>query len=564
MLWEVYRVLFCLVILFPVAAQERWVRVRSGPFEVLSRAGERPAQDALGTLEQFRYALGRVLSLEEARTDWPVRVVVLRRGRDTEAPFAPAMARDAFVGRLPADTHPPSDWLRTLARILIEANARRLPQDLEEGLLDFYAEVRIEGSRLTLGAPPASPTPAWALIHMLSLHPDYYGKLRPLLYNLQQGLDPEPAWRNATGKTPEAVRREAAAYLTAGRFTPQTVSGRTLNPRSDFRPEPAEPPAGEIAMADLRLAQGRQAEAVRLYEAVLARHAGSVEAREGLALAALASDDAVRARPHLESAIGNGSRNARVWLEAARGEPDAARAVALLRKAAELNPHWAEPHRLLAERLPDPKSRLDALAAAAGLAPRDAALWCALAEAQEQAGDYRNALRSWAAAEQATADEAERDRIRQIRRALNERRLEAEAAARRREAEEKERELARLKEEALRRIREAEARANRDAGPPPANVVPWFETESPSRRIQGSLRQVDCLRGVARLVIETADGKQIRLAIRDAARVVVLGGGKLELVCGPQKPPRTVAIEYVPRQDATLGTAGEVATVEYR
>lgn len=563
MSWEVHRVLLCLLICFPLAAQERWTRVRSGPFEVLSRAGERAAQETLGMLEQFRYAFGQVLSREEPVAAWPIRVLVLRRGREAEPAFPPALGRDAFVGSLPAETHPPAEWLRALARILLEHNARRLPQDLEEGLLDYYAQVRIEGTRVSVGTPPPAPSPGWALVHMLSLHPDYRGKLRPLLYNLQQGLDPEPAWRNATGKTPEAVRKEAAAYLAAGRFAQETVSGRPLNPRDAFSPQPADPPAGDIAMADLRLAQGRLAEAVRLYQAVLARHAGSAEAHEGLALAALASGDAAGARSQIDSAIAAGSRNARIWCEAARSEPDAAKAVALLRKAAGLNPNWAEPHRLLAERLPDPKSRLDSLATAARLAPRDARLWRALAEAQEQAGDYRSAARSWAAAEQASVEEADRARIREIRRTLDARRLEAEAAARRREAEEKERELARLKEEALRRIREAEARANRDAGPPPAQVVPWFETERPSGRAQGLLRQVDCLRGVARLVIEASDGRQTKLIVRDPSRVVVLGGGKLELACGPQKPPRKVTIEYYSREDAKLGAAGEVATIAY-
>lgn len=561
---EVHRLLFCLAAFLPLLAQDRWVRVRSGPFEVLSRAGERAAQEALATLEQFRYAFGAVLSRDEASAEWPIRVVIPRRGRDAEPASPPVMGRDAYIGSLAAETHPSAEWLRNLARILLEANARRLPQDIEEGLLDYYAQLRIEGVRLSVGARPSSPSRAWALIHMLSLHPDYRGKLRPLLYNLQQGLDPEPAWRNATGKTAEVVRAEAAAYLAAGQFPQDLISGRAINPRADYRPEPADPPAGEIAMADLALARSRLAEAVRLYEAALARHAGSIEAREGLALAALASGETERARPHIEAAIAGGSRNARIWVEAARAEPDAAKSVALLRKAAELNPNWAEPYRLLAERLPDAKSRLEALARAASLSPRDAGLWRALAEAQEKAGDYRNAARSWAAAEQSTTDEAERARIRELRRTLDARRLESEAAARRREAEEKERELARVREEALRRIREAEARANRDAGPPPANVVPWFETERPSARVQGALRQVDCLRGVARLLIETQDGRQTRLVVRDPSRVVVLGGGRLELTCGPQKPPRKVIIEYFPKPDAALGAAGEVATIEYR
>jgi len=545
-------------------AQEDWIRVRSGPFELLSPGNERAAQEALGQLEQFRHALGRVLSREDLSLPWSLRVVLLRRARNVEAPTAPCPGRDSLIASLVAETHPSPEWLRACARLFLEANTRRLPADLEEGLLDYYSTVRIEGVRLTLGQPPARPTANWALVHMLSLHPDYYGKLRPLLYNLQQGLDAEPAWKNAVGKAPEQVRREASAWLAAGQFSTDTMSGRAINPRRDFRPEPLDPPAGRLATADLRLAQGRSQEAQSLYEAILRTHPASIEAQEGLALIALGARDRERARRHLQAAIEAGSRNARVWVEAARSEPDAASAVEMLRKAATLNPGWAEPHRLLAERESDHDRRIEALARAAQLAPRDGSLWRALAEAQERKGDYRAAGRSWTAAEQAAPDEAEREQIRQLRRTLEERRREAEAAARRREAEEKERELARLKEEALRRIREAEARANREAGPAPAKVESWFETPRPTHRVQGRLRQVDCLRGVARLVIESGDGKATRLLVRDPSKVVVLGGGRLELVCGPQKQPRSVVIEYFPDNDAKLGTSGEVATIEYR
>jgi hypothetical protein len=561
---EVGRVLAAVLLAACAMAQEEWVRVRSGPFEVLAPGNERVAQEALGQLEQFRYVFGRVLSREDLFLPWPLRVVALRRTRNVEAPTPPRMGRDSFIASLIAETHPSPEWLRACGRLLLDANTRRLPPEIEEGLLDYYSMIRIQGVRVTLGQAPPQPNANWALIHMLSLHPDYYGKLRPLLYNLEQGLEPEPAWKNAVGKTPEQTRKEASAWLGAGQFSTETISGRALNPRTDFRPEPLEPPAGLIAMADLRFGQGRLEEARKLYEAVLKAHPASLEAREGLALTALAAGDRDRARPHLEAAVQAGSRNARVWLEAARNEPDSTKALDWLRKAAALNPRWDQPHRLLAERESDPSRRIESLTKAAQLSPRDAALWRALAEAQEGAGDYRAAARSWSAAEQAATDETERTQIRQMRRTLDERRREAEAAARRREAEEKERELARLKEEALRRIREAEAKANRDAGPPPAKVEPWFETPRLAHRVQGRLRQVDCLRGAARLVIETTDGKITRLAVRDPSQVVVLGGGQLELVCGPQRQPRSVIIEYFPKNDAKLGTSGEVATIEYR
>ncbi len=545
-------------------AQDRWVEVRSGPFEVLSAAGERPAQQALGDLEQFRHIFGRVLSREELISVWPIRVLVLRSGRRSEPPTPPAMGRDSFVASLIADTAPPREWFASLARILLDANARRLPARIEAGLLEYYSMVRINGVRITVGQPPPQPNLDWARIHLLSLHPDYYGKLRPLLFNLQQIADPEPAWKNALGKSATEIDKEAAAHLAAGNFQTEVIAARPLNPRTEFRPLPVEPPRAEIALADLRLVQGRHSEAQNLYEAALKIEASSPDAREGLALLALQRDAQEEARRHLQAAIQAGSRSARVYFEAARLEGDGEKALGALRKAAELNPQWAAPHIAAAERPAEPSGRVQALTQAAKLAPRQASLWRALAEAQEQGGDFRAAGRSWAAAEQAAADLDERERIREARRSLDVRRLEAEAAARRREAEEKERELARLKEEALRRIREAEARANRELGPPPAKVEPWFETPRPSGKVQGRLTRIDCLRSTARLIIQQEDGKLTRLVIRDPSKVVVLGGGRLEMVCGAQKQPRAVVIEYFPKPDAALGTVGEVATIEYR
>lgn len=559
------RFLLCwFTVTLAATTQERWVEVRSGPFEVLSAAGERPAQEALGRLEQFRHIFGRVLSREDLRSVWPIRVLISRADRRGEAAAAPAMGRDGFIASLAAETQPGREWLRELARILLEANARRLPAPIETGLLDYYSMVQISGVRITMGHPPPEPNPDWARIHLLSLHPDYYGKLRPLVYNLQQSADTEPAWRNAVGKTATEIDREAAAYLAARSFATETVSGRALNPRTDFYPLSAEPPRPQLALADLRLAQGRLTEAQSLYLAVLKAHPGSTEAEEGLGLAALRAGAHEQARSRLQAAVQAGSRNARVHFEAARLEADPEKALAVLRKAAELNPEWAEPHQAMAARETDPDRRLHCLALAAKLAPREARWWRALAEAQEQAGDFRAAGRSWAAAEQAAADPGEREAIHAARRSIEQRRLQAEAAARRREAEQSERALARLKEEALRRIREAEARANREAGPPPAKVEQWFETAQPSGKVQGRLRQIDCLKGAARLVVESGEGKLTRLAIRDPSKVVVIGGGKLEFACGAQKPPRTVMIEYFPKQDAALGTAGEVATLEYR
>ena len=49
----------------------------------------------------------------------------------------------------------------------------------------------------------------------------------------------------------------------------------------------------------------------------------------------------------------------------------------------------------------------------------------------------------------------------------------------------------------------------------------------------------------------------------DPGAIAVSGTGDLKLGCGAQKP-RRVAIGFVPKPNARLLTAGEVATIEFQ
>jgi hypothetical protein len=58
--------------------------------------------------------------------------------------------------------------------------------------------------------------------------------------------------------------------------------------------------------------------------------------------------------------------------------------------------------------------------------------------------------------------------------------------------------------------------------------------------------------------------KQILLAIRDKANVAIKGSqtGTADLACGPQKA-KLVTVEYESREDAGLGTIGDVRSIEF-
>jgi len=76
------------------------------------------------------------------------------------------------------------------------------------------------------------------------------------------------------------------------------------------------------------------------------------------------------------------------------------------------------------------------------------------------------------------------------------------------------------------------------------------------------LKQIDCLGKQARLLIDAANGKPIKLLVVDPGQIAI-SGGEQSLGCGAQKP-RRVVVEYFPKVNARLATAGEVATIEFQ
>jgi tetratricopeptide (TPR) repeat protein len=533
-----------------VCAQDRWVEIRSGPFDVLSNAGDKPARDALNRLEQVRHLLGTAIGKPDLASLWPVRVVV-RKG----APPVPlAWTRDACTGALTAGAAIPPEWMRELVRLLLEWNARRMPAGIEKGVADFYSTADAVGTKVTLGRPPARRSLDWARIHLLVTNPEYSGKLRVLLYNLAQGADPEPAYRNAFAKTEAQIDKEAAAQLASASAATVVVGGRPLDPQRDFHVEDAPAPWPQIVTADLTPNEAT-------YLAL--RNVAPAAAHEGLGFVALAAKRADEARQEFAAAAESGSSSARAWLELGRLDPAKARAA--FEKAATLNPRWAEPHALLAEMETDPSRKLNELKTAAQLDPRNAAHWRAVAGIYLKHNRYPEAAKAWAAAEAASVDEAGRERIREARRSIEERRLNFDAAERRRREEQKQRDLQTLKDQAMARVRAAEQQANAGAPPTPPNrkIVDWDEGPKPAGKARGKLTRIDCANRVMRAVVDIEGAKPLRLVLSESAQVSAMAGEEIPIECGVQKPVRTVVVTYHPKKNAKLGTDGDVATMEF-
>lgn len=529
--------LFCATTL--LAADSRYTLFRYGAFEVYSDQGDREGRELLNELEQLRNAVGTLIGKQDPEAVWPIRII------HTKKPLAPPqwkLGRDAYM----ASFSTLSPELRaSLVRLLLDDAARRMPESWELGLISLLSTLEVKGTRVTIGAPPGTKTRDWSRVHMLTVDPQYSGKLRVLLAGLQQGVDQETAYRNAFEQTPEQVEKNLNAYIEAGKYEAAPFASRTLDPKRQFYAREVDAAKAAQVEGDLLLASGDMKAAADRYRAA--------KDNDGLALA---TGDAT---------LLAGASTARALVEQARikSTPAAARRAALMR-ASELNKRWATPFVLLAELESDSARKVVHLKKAAELQPRSAQAWEALAVEQEKAGLFADAGKSWGAAERASQDSTEATRIRAARSRSQELRVQAEIAAKEEERRKQEQELNDLRNRALADIRKAEARANAGQKPLDPNAkLDWYEEEKPAARVTGSLLRIDCMAKRAKLFLKTPGEGTLTLLIADPGKVAI-AGGQTSLGCGPQKPVRTVVVLHNGKADKKLATSGEVLSVEFR
>jgi hypothetical protein len=550
--------------LFPclLAADDHWVKFASGPFEVLTDAGARAGRETIVRFEEFRHALGGIVGEPDLQTPVPVRILVFRNAKGWASPAPLAEGRDCYAIVLAEKSAIPPAVYSELTRLFLKSNTAQMPPAFEHGLAEFFTTFEVSGIHITVGAPPgpggAPPDLDWARVHLLVVDPEYFGKLRVLLYNLRKGVDQDPAYRNAFGKPAAEVEAQAKRHLAEGNFSTTSLSSRPMTER-DFPEKPISDADARLARADLLAGSQSAAE----YETLLRDHVKPAEAEEGLGLLALAGHRTDEARRHFAASIQASSASARCFIEYAKLEPDDAKAMQALLRAAGINPKLDEPFALMARRDTDPQKRLAHWKAAAERNPRDPAYWQALAECYLADHNYAEAAKAWKEGEQAATDPAQREQMHQARMAIEQQRLDYEEAERKRRAEEETRAIDKLKAQAREELHAAENKYNDGAPKPSDKAVPWWDGPNPSGKLAGTLKQVDCLGSQARLVVEGDGHQTVKLLVTDPAKVAINGRGELTLGCGAQKP-RRVAIEYFPKPNARFGTAGEVATIEFQ
>ena len=96
----------------------------------------------------------------------------------------------------------------------------------------------MNATRVKIGAPLGDITGerlrGWAKLQMLETQPEYSGKLRTYINNMQNAGEEDQAARNAFDMNAAKLAAQVDAYLKAGKFEAAPVNGKALSPSRDF------------------------------------------------------------------------------------------------------------------------------------------------------------------------------------------------------------------------------------------------------------------------------------------------------------------------------------------
>jgi hypothetical protein len=532
---------------------EHWDELNIGPFYVYSKSGQSAAREDLTQLEQVRWVLGGLLESKDLPSLWPIRIF-LAKDEKTNPSGQFVWKNGSYLLILKSGAQVPLDQV---AGLLLDANTPRLPDQAESGLRQLFGTLEAHGSRVTWGGPVPQPDLAWARMQLFATKFEYGSSFHVFVTSLKNGSSLRVAEQNSFGKNPDELEKEAAANLAAGNWQATSVSGRPLDPKRDFGEHSVPESLVDTYFADATLSSDPKGAEAAYKSGVEAGGESMARGYEGLA--GLARRDKENPDRYLQDAIRAGSDSAPVYVSAAQGKPES-EALPLLKRAAELNPLWAEPVYQQAQLAADPAAKEALLKKASQLEPRQTKYWIELAQLQTTDGHALAAQGSWLRAEDSASSDAERSRIHDLHAANERERLDAAEAERRREREAVHLDDQRAQDAEMDRIRATEEKANKQldasaGGGKPTSVVPWEDTV-PKKTIAARLTRVDCLKGTYRLWLTDKAGRTLELQLDDPQ--------SSGLACGPQQPSRRVSVTYAAQADDRLQTAGRILSLKFQ
>lgn len=543
----------------PLTGGGNWIRAKLGPFEAISDDGRPAALQALSQFEQFRFALGTAMGQDDLRMNPPLRILVFKDAKEMAAEGCDGMrmGRDHLMACTVASAQLPPAMVAELTKRLLEENFTGIPGPVEKALETFFSTMTSKAVQVSWGAPPPPDerTRDWALLQKLITQPETAGRAHIYLHNVASGMDSNGAIRSLS-EDPVKFNADVDRYFAAGVFQAVQAPNRPLSPDRDFITNVLTADDFQLARADL-LGPGAEADYIALLKADKHR----TESNEGLGFLALRAGNEEKAASYFEEAYQGGSRNVIALTTYGKWEKHYDVAIEVLQKALSVDSKYGPAHWELGDKYDDPKQRLAEWKTALGLEPHNVDWWVAYARLNEGQKQWAEAGRAWLAASQATTDPAKRETFLQARAAIEQQRLDDEAAEKKRADDAKAADIERLKTIARKELSDTEARANaqnptkKDNAP----IVDWWDdANAPS--LSGTLTRVDCAGKQLRLQVKQPNGTVVVMLIADPNGINVTGG-EMTFSCGVQKP-REVSIRYKPSKAA--GIFGEVTALEYK
>jgi len=529
------------------SASPTWSRLSSPSTILYTDAGEHTARTVLKRFE----TLHRIFRLSyTADTSSPLRVFIFLSPRDFEK-YRSNPNTDAFYTFDQDDECIILQERTSLQRVasheymhmVIHHALPPVPNWLDEGLAEFYSTISVNGDKVRVGETIPSHldqllhdkwmgaedlslgsrtdgrifyAESWALVHMLSLSPQWKDGMPEFVKLLAQGRDQDEAFQQAFGKSMDEALVALRLYVRQPRDA--TVPAPPPDSPENYEATHLAPVDATLNLAGLAMYSDNPDLGRSLYLKAAKENPDSPAAVAGLGQLALAENRKADAQHQFEHAIAMGYRDAGTYFEMAMLTNNNA----LLDQALAIDPKFAQAHFILGVRSTDSGNlalAIEHLRQATTLEPRRFSYWHALAYAQSKSGDRQGAAASARRAMLLTSTPQE----------------EQMASA-----------LTHLASEPPPVI------------PPkkPAVTTPHsWQNRKGDARIEGTLTWVNCDSSPVRLLLATPTPIELNVLNPNAVELLNADGATTTLTCGEQSQP--VAIEYVA---ATKG----ITRIEFR
>jgi tetratricopeptide (TPR) repeat protein len=585
-----------ILVVFPLAAADQWVKLTTPNFELYTTAGEKKGREAILYFEQVR-SFFLEASASKRASEFPVRIVAFRGEKQYHpyrlnefaiAYFTRGRNRDYIVMQDISGEHYPVA-IHEYTHLILEHSGLKPPPWLNEGMAELYSTLTPVGKKTAIGdiipgrartllntqwiplealtsADHKSPlynerdragifyAESWLLTHMLFFSSSYRSNFAKFLAEVGSGKSMDEACRAAFGKRLPEVQVDLHQYLGSGHFLRAVFDVKLEKSAED--PDVSEATAFESGMvlADLLALTHRTSEALIAYQLLAKSYPGKPDVEESLGYLAWQAGDKEAAREHFAHALAAGTKNARMCFDYAmlsRHSGDAVKeSLPAFQKALELKPDYAEARVQFGLMLVNTRNYPEAIVQLNQVKKIDPeqAQWYfpALAFAYLQTGDKEKARENAEAAKKWAKTPQQAEHADALLRSLEARSTNARSLP------------PTEKVPVIRRVERSEFAVVEEAA---AN--PFVAKDDKMKHVQGIAQRLDCSGKEARFHVLVDKAPMIFL-IPDPDRVLIKHSDELkhDFSCGVQKPYK-VSIDFAILPDAKTGTAGIVRGLEF-